>query len=202
MSVRRSPRRASSASRPELTPVVTELDAPLTIGLISDTHIFARGDRWVADPVVALFHRYRVGLITHLGDVTSWRVLNQLGEIAPVLAVRGNNDLDDMADLPLRRELLIGTHRILMVHGHGGASAFSVASGAVAGYDCVLFGHSHKPLIEHKDGTLLVNPGSPSDRRFNPHFGLGILHVGVERIEAEVFVFLRPEELNRVETEG
>ncbi len=196
MSGRRSTRRGSSASRPELLPVVTDLDAPLTIGLISDTHIFARGDRWVSDPVVALFHRYEVGLVAHLGDVTSWRVLDQLGEIAPVLAVRGNNDLDDMADLPLRRELQIGSHRILMVHGHGGASAFAVASGATAGYDCVLFGHSHKPLIEQKGGTLLVNPGSPSDRRFNPHFGLGVLHVGVERIEAEVFVFLRPEELD------
>jgi putative phosphoesterase len=196
---RRSTRRGSSASRPELRPVVTELDAPLTIGLISDTHIFERGDRWVPDPVVALFHRYRVGLIAHLGDVTSHRTLDQLGEIAPVLAVRGNNDLDDMADLPMRRELRVGTHRILMVHGHGGASAYAVASSAVAGYDCVLFGHSHKPLIERIGGTLLVNPGSPTDRRFNPHFGVGILHVGVERIEAEVIVFLRTDELNGIE---
>lgn len=198
MSGRRSTRRGSSASRPELTPVVSELAAPLAIGLISDTHIFARGDRWVPDPVVALFHRYGVGLIAHLGDVTSQRVLDQLGEIAPVLAVRGNNDLEDMAHLPLRRELRVGIHRILMVHGHGGASAYAVATAAVGGYDCVLFGHSHKPLVEKRDGTLLVNPGSPTDRRFQPHFGVGVLHVRVERIEAEVIVFLRTEELNGI----
>ena len=171
--------------------------APLTIGLISDTHMFEDGDRWVADPIVALFHRFQVGLIAHLGDIVGRRIIDQLKEIAPILAVQGNNDEGELTSLPLRWELRVGPHRILLLHGHGGTSARATAALAAPGYDCVVYGHSHRPIIERVGSTLMVNPGSPTDRRFTPHFGIGILNVGVERIEPELLLFNRPEELNR-----
>ncbi len=101
---------------------------PLTIGVISDTHVYARGARRLPPEVIDLFIRFEVGLILHGGDVNTSGVLLALAEVAPVLAVRGNNDDAILLDgLPEVIEFYAGQHRFGLVHGHGGRSARSEA---------------------------------------------------------------------------
>ena len=101
-----------------------EFPVPLTIGVVSDTHVHLRGTRRLAPEVVDLFIRFKVGLILHAGDVNTAAVLLALAEVAPVIAVRGNNDdAILMDDLPETVEFTVGPHRFGLVHGHGGRSA-------------------------------------------------------------------------------
>ena len=67
-----------------------------------------------------------------------------------------------------------------------------------ASVDCAVYGHSHIPMIEQVDGTILFNPGSPTDRRWGPHFGLGLIHVSAEKIDPELVLFTDPRHLDNV----
>jgi putative phosphoesterase len=138
-------------------------------------------------------------VIVHAGDVAKADVLEQLAEIAPVLAVRGNNDSGHFGgSLPERIELRAGERLIRVVHGHGGRSARAVARGISPGCDAVIYGHSHIPMIERVGEAILVNPGSPSDRRWHPHFGVGFLTVAGGVISPELVLFTDPADLDRV----
>ena len=96
-------------------------ELPITLGVISDTHVYASSKRQVPPEVHALFRRARVDLILHLGDVNTRLVLEDLSEIAPVLAVVGNNDDDELYDeLPHTITFTSGPYRFGMIHGHGG----------------------------------------------------------------------------------
>lgn len=81
--------------------------------------------------------------------------------------------------LPVRQTVSIGSKRVGIVHGHGGATALSVARRAFprGSVDAVVFGHSHLPLIEWVDDALLFNPGSPTDRRLAPRCSFGRLSI-------------------------
>ena len=201
MSARRSKPRASFRRVTSQPPEITELPSPITLGLIADTHLHEHDDRWVPDPILGLFRRFGVGLIVHVGDVTSQRILDQLEQVAPVLAVEGNNDQLELA-LPLRRELRIGTWRILVLHGHElygrSVPARQLARTVASGYDCVVYGHSHIPRIEREGEAILFNPGSATDRRWHPHFGIGLLHVSEEALRPELILFQSPVELDNV----
>lgn len=177
-----------------------EFDPPVRIGVIADTHIYPRSRRQIPDPVIDLFQRAGIDLIVHLGDVTTRPVLEDLAHLAPLIAVHGNNDDDELAAiLPRTTGFTVGSLRFGVVHGHGGRSARQVARETFAGkVDCVLFGHSHQPLIDRAGDLILFNPGSATDRRWHEHFGVGIIDVTAEGIEPELILYASPDHLANI----
>jgi hypothetical protein len=172
-----------------------EYAPPLTIGVISDTHIFAgAGSRQLPQEVIDLFRRFAVDLIVHGGDIVIQPVLDRLATVAPTLAVFGNNEpLELWKALPERIVLAIGAHRIGIVHGHGGATARATARTAFdESVDMVIYGHSHIPMIEEIEGVVYFNPGSATDRRWARHFGIGIITITERTIKPELILFDAP----------
>lgn len=154
------------------------------IGVISDTHIPKRGARV---PDEALSHFADVELILHAGDLSTLAVLDQLAAYAPVEAVQGNVESDEVIrTLPLTREIVVGGCVIGLVHilderAHYARNARRVFPGARV----VVFGHSHIPHVEETPGLLLLNPGSATDRRRQPVCTIAMLTIedGVPRAE-------------------
>jgi putative phosphoesterase len=105
----------------------------------------------------------------------------RLSEIAPVTAVRGNNDKGRWtARLPQADLLRVGTVFIYVIHDLADLDL----DPAAAGCNAVVFGHSHRPMRESRDGVLFVNPGSAGPRRFTLPVSLGYLLVSGDRIDA------------------
>jgi putative phosphoesterase len=128
---------------------------PSLLGLISDTHGLLR-----PEAVAALDG---VDLILHAGDVGKADILDALWRIAPVIAVRGNVDKGAWAErLHLSEVVEAAGTSILMLHD---VNALDLDP-AVAGFDIVISGHSHKPGEIERDGVLYINPGSAGPRRF------------------------------------
>lgn len=177
-----------------------EFAAPFTIGVLADTHVNERGSRRLPAEVPALFTRHAAALILHAGDVNTTAVLEALAAVAPVLAVVGNNDDAELrAILPLTVEFRVGRFLFALVHGHTGRTARFEARRRFAGrVDCAVYGHSHIPKIERDDGTIFFNPGSPTDRRWQAHFGVGLIRVTADKIEPELILFDDPRHLNNV----
>ena len=147
----------------------------LTVGLISDTHDLLRPEARRALAGVA--H------ILHAGDICEDRVLAELAEIAPVTAVRGNNDRGAWARGLQATELIeIGGVSLYMVHDLAG---LDIDPGA-AGVRAVIYGHSHQPRIEERAGVLYVNPGSAGPRRFSLPVSIGYLEIAAGRISASL----------------
>jgi putative phosphoesterase len=148
------------------------------IGVLSDTHIPFRATR-VPDEALRLFAEARVELILHAGDLSSLDVMRQLTAFAPVEAVQGNVEMEAVGlALPIKRTLEVGGCVIGMVHNLGERRQYSrTARQEFPGARVVVFGHSHIPLIEDTDGLLLLNPGSATDRRGQPHCTVAILTV-------------------------
>ena len=146
----------------------------LRIGVISDTHGFLR-----PQAVEAL---KGVSLIIHAGDVGSPEILENLGKIAPVKAVRGNTDRGEWArDLPLTEVMEVGAVQLYVLHYLHTLDLDPRA----AGFAAVIFGHSHRPHLERKNGVLFLNPGSAGPRRFTLPVCLAYLKVQGDSLEAE-----------------
>ncbi|MFA5110187.1 MAG: metallophosphoesterase family protein [Desulfobaccales bacterium] len=145
------------------------------IGVISDTHGLLR-----PEAVKAL---KGVELIIHAGDIGNPEVLANLSRIAPVHAVRGNTDRGDWAaDLPLTRVVEVGGLLIYVLH-----ELFTLdLDPAAAGLAAVIYGHSHSPHLERKDGVLYLNPGAAGPRRFTLPVTLARLKVNHDSIQAEL----------------
>jgi uncharacterized protein len=125
------------------------------IGLISDTHGLVRRE--------ALDALRGSDLIIHAGDIGDPAVMNSLASIAPLRAIRGNNDKGAWAaSLPKTEVVELGWHCIYVLHN----LAELDLDPAAAGFSAVVFGHSHKPSVEERQGVLFVNPGSAGPRRF------------------------------------
>jgi uncharacterized protein len=125
------------------------------LGVIADTHGLMRRE--------ALSALATSDLIVHAGDVGAPDVLVALREIAPVVAVRGNNDGHGWARrLPKARTLTVGAVRVHVVHDVNDL-AVDLARARIR---LVVSGHSHRPSIHEEDGVLFVNPGSAGPRRF------------------------------------
>ena len=154
------------------------------IGVISDTHLPARG---VRIPDAALRHFEDVELIIHAGDHSTRAALDQLSAYAPVEAVQGNiDDAEIMALLPIKRELVIGGCAIGVVHILGERAHYARnARREFADARVVIFGHSHIPYLEDDGGLLLLNPGSATDRRRQPQCSIARLTIedGAPRAE-------------------
>lgn len=146
------------------------------IGVISDTHVPSRAAR-VPDAALSVFDE--VELILHAGDLSSLAVIAQLEAYAPVQAVQGNVELEEtMRALPLKRELVVGACAIGMVHNLGDRKRYArTARQEFPSARVVVFGHSHIPMIEEVNGLLLLNPGSATDRRSQPHCTVALLTI-------------------------
>lgn len=155
------------------------------VGVISDTHGLLR-----PDAVAALAGS---DVIVHAGDIGGAGILAELNAIAPVVAVRGNNDREAWArHLPETAVLEIGGARLIVIHD---LAALHVDPRA-AGFAAVISGHSHQPRSERRRGVLFFNPGSAGPRRFRLPIALGTLRIAGGRIVA------RLRRLDRVGIEG
>ncbi len=160
----------------------------MIVGVVSDTHLPKFG-RKLPNALVRGLTKAHVETIVHCGDITEAFALELFEQIAPVVAVAGNNDGKMLLEtLGESKILLAAGARIGIVHGHSGKgrSTPDRAFNAFAGdpVDAVLFGHSHIPHNARRDGVLLFNPGSPTDKRMNPAYTYGILRVENGRIRA------------------
>jgi len=130
-------------------------------------------------------------LILHAGDVCTATVLAELAQYAPVVAVLGNNDGPDVADWGAVRtaEFNLDGLRVAMLHDSGPSSGrLARMRRAFPAADLVVFGHSHIPLDQSGYGLRIFNPGSPTDRRRQPHGTLGVLQVADGRLAEAAIV--------------
>ncbi len=138
----------------------------MLIGAISDTHGLLCSE--------ALEALRGSDLIIHAGDIGNPAILDHLRELAPVRAIRGNVDKQPWArELPDTDVVEIGGVSIYVLHNLKELDLNPRA----AGFDAVISGHSHKPLIETRDGVLYFNPGSAGPRRFSLPISLGRLRI-------------------------
>ncbi len=141
----------------------------MRIVLLSDTH---SPRRWKSCPPALARVLDGADAILHAGDVCLAETLDELAQFAPVHAVRGNNDGPDVAQwgAPDTLELTFDGLRVAMLHDSGQANGRGVRLRArFPDADLVVFGHSHIPWDETYAGQRAVNPGSPTDRRRQPH---------------------------------
>ncbi len=145
--------------------------------VLSDTHA---PRRWKACPPRVAEHLRDADVILHAGDVCVPGVLDELAAYAPVHVVRGNNDGPDIAEwgAPETLELDLAGLRVAMIHDSGQkAGRAARMRERFPDADLVVFGHSHIPLDHTEAGLRVFNPGSPTDRRRQPHGTLGLLTV-------------------------
>lgn len=147
------------------------------IGVISDTHI---PGRTATLPPIIFDYFAGVDLILHTGDLVEEKVIDDLSALAPVEVVAGNNDpLSVFHRWGWKRIVEVGPWKIGMTHGHRGSAANTPDNAfrtfANEAVDVIVFGHSHKPFCEEREGILLFNAGSPTDKRFEPYFSVGLL---------------------------
>jgi putative phosphoesterase len=149
--------------------------------VMADTHIPRRAS---ALPEALGPYLERADLVLHAGDLMSPALLEELAAYAPVEAVRGNLD---PPGLPETREFGFGGARVAMIHDSGPRRGrrtrmrrrFPEAR-------VVVFSHSHIPLLEDEDGLMLLNPGSPTDRRRQPRHTFALLGVEAGEVWAEI----------------
>ena len=145
------------------------------VGVISDTHGLVRDE--------ALAALRGVEMILHAGDIGAPDVIPRLEEIAPVKAVRGNNDRDPWArGIPETDVVQVGGIQIYILHN----LAEIDLDPAAAGFQVVVSGHSHVPKSERRAGVLYLNPGSAGPRRFTLPISLARLRVAGNSVEPEL----------------
>lgn len=153
---------------------------PTLIGVISDTHGL------LDEKVLELFRGVRH--IIHAGDIGSEELIWRLEKVAPVIAVRGNNDSDRMC-FPNERMALIEGRTFYVRHIFATVEKMTKAQERVIERhmpDAVVFGHSHKAYSGEWRGTLLFNPGSAGPKRFSLPRSVGILEIHEESIASRI----------------
>jgi putative phosphoesterase len=145
------------------------------IGIISDTHGLLR-----AEAVEAL---QGSEYIVHAGDIGKKEIMETLSAIAPVTAVHGNIDKGELrSTYPHDAVLQIDDCHIYVLHIIDELKIDPVA----AGFQVVVYGHSHKPAIEWKDQVLYLNPGSAGPRRFSLPVTVAMLTISEEGVHADI----------------
>lgn len=147
----------------------------LRIGVVSDTHGLLRPE--------AMVFLQGSDHIVHGGDVCNQETLQRLALIAPVTAVRGNNDKGAWAENLAETEFIrVGEIFIYAIHDLGQLDIEPIA----AGVQVVVSGHTHKPLIEEREGVLYVNPGSSGPRRFKLPISVAEIIVSGTTVSARI----------------
>ena len=156
------------------------------VGVISDTHL--PKFKHLPEELWQLFEG--VEMIIHAGDLSVLSVLADLETLAPVVAVQGNVEREEVVmKLPIKREVVVGNCRIGIVHILDcSKDRAKVAKREFPNARVVIFGHSHIPYNQEHDGQLLVNPGSATDRRSQPHCSVAKLYIDEEsgQVRAEI----------------
>jgi putative phosphoesterase len=156
------------------------MKSDLRVGVLSDTHGLLRPE--------ALAFLIGSDYIVHGGDVGGRQILDELSAIAPVIAVRGNNDMQPWAAHLRQTELIrIGNVFAYVIHD---LSELDIDPGA-AGVSVVISGHSHKPMTTKRDGILYVNPGSCGPRRFKLPVSVGEILVDGNDVSARTVELCR-----------
>lgn len=151
----------------------------MRIGLVADTHGLLR-----PEAVAAL---RGAAQLVHAGDIGTPKVLAALRALAPLTAVRGNNDRGAWAAaLPDTEVVNLGALRLYVLHDLQALDVDPVA----AGFRVVVSGHSHRPALEERNGVLYVNPGSAGPRRFKLPVSVAWLEVNADRVAAGIQVIL------------
>jgi putative phosphoesterase len=146
----------------------------IRIGVISDTHGLLRP--------AAVDALRGSDLIVHAGDIGDPAILRELSLLAPVTAVRGNNDFGDWADALREFETIeLGDVRIGVIH-----DAKSLTPTHEGRWNAVVAGHSHRPLCDMRDGVLHFNPGSAGPRRFSLPVSVGEIVVARGTLEGRI----------------
>ncbi len=147
----------------------------LVIGLISDTHGLFRSE------INSIFAG--VNYILHAGDIGDRAVLDHLEKIAPVLAVPGNNDsrvkFTDIYDTAIFKTACVS---IYIIHDIGNLDLDPLK----AGFNAVVYGHTHIAAIHNRYGSLFINPGSAGPRRFSLPVTVGKLSISGDKLEASI----------------
>jgi putative phosphoesterase len=147
----------------------------ITVGVISDTHGLLR-----PQAVAALRGS---DMIIHAGDVGNPDVIKALEDVAPTFVVRGNIDTGTWAaDLPMTERVEVGEQVFYVLHE---ISQLDVDPAEV-GFAAVVFGHSHQPLIETRQGVLFLNPGSAGPRRFRLPIAVARIAVSGRHMRPEI----------------
>lgn len=159
----------------------------MKIAVLSDTHIPINAQdlpKEVYDGIAG------AGLILHAGDFVDISVFENLSKIAPVRAVCGNMDSGAVAaKLPKKDIVKVNGLSIGLIHGWGppfGLIELVKNEFKDTKVDAVVFGHSHTPISEVKNGVLFFNPGSPTDRIFAPYNSYGLLEIKDGRITPQI----------------
>jgi putative phosphoesterase len=164
----------------------------IVLGVVSDTHL-PRFGRALPRALVAGLRAAAVERIIHCGDMTEPLAIDLFEQIAPLEAIAGNNDGPEICQRFGRKKILtIEEVRIGLVHGdagRGAAPANAVAAFVDERVDVICFGHSHRPLRERHLDRLLLNPGSPTDKRMNPRYSFAILRIDGASAEAQLHYY-------------
>ncbi|TQR98986.1 metallophosphoesterase family protein [Paenibacillus ottowii] len=162
----------------------------MKIIVLSDTHMPHRSKTLPSRLVQELKGS---DLILHAGDWTDWFVYECLAEFAPVQGIVGNNDGTDIVErLGYQRIVEAQGKRIGMVHGHGWrGSTENIALNTFKGetLDCLIYGHSHIPVVKKIDHLLVLNPGSPTDKRGEDEYSFIVLTIEGGRMEAQLVLY-------------
>jgi uncharacterized protein len=151
----------------------------LLIGVLSDTHGLLRPELLAA--LAGVDH------ILHAGDIGNPEILSTLRSIAPVTAIRGNIDTHGpCSHLPATEAIELAGCLLYMVHSREDLDLNPREAGIAA----VIYGHSHKPSIEHHHGVLYLNPGSAGPRRFNLPITCALLRITNAHPQAEILPLL------------
>ncbi len=160
----------------------------MRVVVLADTHA---PRRWRVCPPRVAEHLRQADLILHAGDVCTAAVLTELAQYAPVTAVLGNNDGPDVIQWGTAEtaELDLDGLSVAMLHDSGAATGrLARMRRTFPAADLVVFGHSHIPLEQSAPGLRIFNPGSPTDRRRQPHGTLGVLEIGSGRLTKAAIV--------------
>lgn len=160
----------------------------MKIGVISDTHIIRSG-KMLPNEVHEAF--CGVDMILHAGDIMIEEVIIELETIAPVHVVAGNNDdFSILMKYGKRRLIQVNGKKIGLTHGMSRGKTYLNAYSEFLDddVDCIVYGHSHIPHNEVIDGILFFNPGSPTNRRFQPRHSVGLLYIESD-IRGEIIYF-------------
>ena len=170
-------------------------DPGMRIAAVSDTHLPKFG-RSLSRALIEGIGAARVDLIVHLGDFTDPFVPALFETLGPFDAVAGNNDGPELIARFGRRKVLdLDGVYVGLTHGDLGIGSWTTperARTAFAAEDvaAVLFGHSHAPLVKRvPNGPLLVNPGSPTDKRAQPRYSWALLEIAGGSVRAELRFF-------------
>lgn len=161
----------------------------MKIGVLSDTHLRAGQPL----PQAVWKALAEVDIILHAGDSVAPEVLADLNCLARTVAVKGNCDDWELQHLPEKEIVACAGLRFGLIHGNAGHGRTTpdrayqaFARGEV---QAVVFGHSHSPYLEWRNGVLLFNPGSPTAKRWEPYYSVGVLEVHQDQIQARHIYF-------------